>query len=156
MTTSKDESALTRQYLEAEIARLSAVLGLTGSDVPDFVQRDAAWPFMVVAESGELRYLAVERGQLVHEQVTRDPAELLYWAFSSATYRVASRWVLTHPREGEEQRVTRWKYQATLLHALDPEWAERWRAELIEGLADRDDHQLVPTLPPPPPAFAPS
>ncbi|MEU8927109.1 Imm63 family immunity protein [Kitasatospora sp. NPDC048545] len=147
---SKDESALMRQFLEAEIARLSAVIGLTGSDVPDFVQRDGAWPFMVVAEDGALRYLAVERGQLVHEQATRDPAELLYWAFSSATYRLASRWVLKHPRDDEEQRVTRWRRQATLLHAIHPEWAERWRAELIERLSDRDDHQLVPALPPPP------
>ncbi|MFB7911960.1 Imm63 family immunity protein [Kitasatospora sp. NPDC056076] len=151
----KGEAARMRQHLETEIARLSAVVGLTGRDVPTFDNRDGACPFISVGGNGWLSYLALERGELCFQRSTRDPDELLYWAFDSATRELASRWVLKHPREGEDQRVTRWRRHATLLHALHPAWAQRWRAELIKDLRDEDDHRLVPALPPPPLVLGP-
>lgn len=61
-----------------------------------------------VDEDGLLHFLACERGKQLFDRTTRDAGELLFWAFESATFSFASAWVLRHPKDGEEQRVTRW------------------------------------------------
>ncbi|GAA2145443.1 hypothetical protein GCM10009760_34100 [Kitasatospora kazusensis] len=151
----EDERTRMRRYLETEISRLSALVRLTGGEVPGFTDSDGARPFIRLDEDGRLRQLARERGELVLDRVTRDPRELLYWVFEGATFEAAGAWAVEHPREGEEQRVTIWTRQASLLHVLDPEWARRRRAELVGSLADPADHRLVPALPPPPLLFDP-
>ncbi|SOB81705.1 hypothetical protein SAMN06272789_1844 [Streptomyces sp. 1331.2] len=40
-----------------------------------------------------------------------------------------------------------WKRRAMLLHVMNPDWARRWRAELVERLGPDGDFGLVPDLP---------
>ncbi|WP_371619911.1 Imm63 family immunity protein [Streptomyces sp. NBC_00454] len=146
-----ESKALMEQHLKVEIGRLSSLIGLTGWYVPTFDNRDGAHPFITACENGELVYRAFERGEPCFERCTCDPDELLYWAFDDATARLARDWTnKQQPLVGEEYLAAKWKRRATLLHAMHPEWAERWRAELIEHLGPEGDQHLVPTLPPPP------
>ncbi|MFJ4184983.1 Imm63 family immunity protein [Kitasatospora sp. NPDC089509] len=144
------KAARIQRRLENEIALLSATIGLTDRNVPTFVNHDGASPFMLVGGNGVFCYLALERGKLCFERSTRDPDELLYWAFDDVTADVALEWTNEQHLVGEEHLAAKWKRRATLLHALDPEWAKRWRAELVEALGPEGEHHLVPTLPPPP------
>jgi hypothetical protein len=147
---STDERERMQAYLEAEIARLSAVLRLTPWETPGFVRLEGVSPSMSVGPDGELYQRAFERGELLFERTTRDPDELLYWAFEAVTGYLAHLWVRDHPEADRGRTNPRWERQVSLLHALNPRWAERWCAELRQG---RDDCPLVPALPPPPPVF---
>ncbi|NEA53500.1 hypothetical protein G3I60_04860 [Streptomyces sp. SID13666] len=145
-----------RQHLEIEIARLSAAIGLTGWYVPTFDNRDGACPYIIAGGNGVMSYLALERGVLCFQRSTRDPDELLCWAFDDATADLALDWANKQHLVGEEHLAAKWKRRATLLHAMNPEWANRWRAELIEALGPEGAHHLVPALPPPPLVLDPS
>ncbi|MFE2407569.1 Imm63 family immunity protein [Kitasatospora sp. NPDC059408] len=149
MTT--DRAARMRRHLEAEIARLGAAIGL--KDGPTFENHDGARPFILVCGDGTLQYLALERGVICFSRTTRDPDELLYWAYADATASLALHWTNKRGLTGEKHLAAKWKRRATLLHSLNPEWAKRWRAELIETLGPEGEHHLVPTLPPPPAAI---
>ncbi|MFJ8623418.1 Imm63 family immunity protein [Kitasatospora sp. NPDC093550] len=144
------EAARMRQHLETEIARLGAAIGLKGRDVPTFVNHDGAHPFISVG-NGVLAYLALERGALCFEHTTRDPDELLFWAFRDATALPALAWANERQYTGDGHLAARWQRRAVLLHTLDPAWARRWRDELAETLGPEHEHRhLLPALPPPP------
>lgn len=147
---SGDERTRVRRYVEDRLARLGRLVGLPAERLPGFENRDGAYPFIEIGGDGELRLLAYERGAKVMDLRTRDPEELLYWAFRDATFEAAGVWARRHPREGEAFRVTLWRRQFALLHTLSPAWAGRRRDELVASLRDPDDIRLVPELPLPP------
>jgi hypothetical protein len=142
-----DGATRMRCYLEAEIARLSAIIRLPPQDVPGFVNCDGGRPFLVVEDTGLLRERAFERGRPVLDRDTNDPDELLYWAFATATFSFGMRLALMHPVGSEQQRVTLWRHQALLLHVLHPSWQERWRKELAQSLRNPADRDRIPALP---------
>lgn len=146
---SEDEQVRVRRCLEGRLAELGRLAGLSDRQVPGFGFRGGAYPFIEVGGDGELRYLAHERGRKVLELVTRDPEELLYWAFRDSAFEAAGVWARRHPREGEPFRVTLWRRQFSLLHVLRPAWARRRREELVASLRDPEHVRLVPALPPP-------
>lgn len=130
--------------LEAEIARLGAIIDAPASTLITFDNRDGACPFVRVVD-GEFHWQANERGQIVEHRVAADRDELLYWAFADTTREMAYGPAVA----GEQQRVTVWRRQFELLHRLDPRWAQRQRRELAESLADPNDVALIPPLPGP-------
>ncbi|CAL9336942.1 Imm63 family immunity protein [Streptomyces sp. enrichment culture] len=144
---SGDEQARVRRYVAERIAELGRLAELPAERLPGFENRDGAYPFIEVGRDGELRYLAYERGRKVLDLRTRDPQELLYWAFRDATYEAAGVWASRHPREAEEYRVTLWRRQFAMLHTLRPAWARRRREELVASLRDPAHIRLVPGLP---------
>ncbi|MFJ8692333.1 Imm63 family immunity protein [Streptomyces roseolilacinus] len=146
----EDERTRVRRYLEGRLAESGRLAGLSGGRLPGFEPCDGAYPFVEIGEDGELRYLAYERGRKVLELVTRDPEELLYWAFRDSTFEAAGAWARRNPHEGEAFRVTLWRRQFSLLHALRPQWARRRREELLASLPGPEHTRLVPPLPPPP------
>ncbi|MGW6918732.1 Imm63 family immunity protein [Kitasatospora sp. NPDC054939] len=147
MTGPQHEQTRTRRYLEAELRRLAAVAGLPAGALAGFEDHDGAQPFIGFGEDGELCFRASERGRRVLDLTTRDPDELLYWAFAAATHESAGGWAVQHGRPDEPYRVTLWRRQFELLAALRPAWAQRRRSELLASLPDPADHPLVPPLP---------
>ncbi|MFI6156357.1 hypothetical protein ACIBCA_27140 [Kitasatospora sp. NPDC051170] len=139
---STDERSPQQASLEAEIARLSALIGLTPYQTPDFTYLEGATPAMFVDPDGTLHQRYFERGELVTERSTRDPDELLYWAFEAATAHVAHFWAEAHPEEPGDHTTRK----LSLLHALHPHWAIRFHGELTSP------HPEL-TLPPPAPTF---
>jgi hypothetical protein len=121
----------TRETLQAEIARLAAVVGAIGHDVADFNPHvDAGCPYIELGPDAQLRWIVKERGQLVEQRTTRDPDELLYWCFEATTFALGTRWEASHRDETRDPRERLWAKQFEMLNRLNPEWAQRWRREL--------------------------
>ncbi|WP_031069336.1 Imm63 family immunity protein, partial [Streptomyces sp. NRRL WC-3742] len=126
---STDERSPLQASLEAEITRLSALIRLTPYQTPNFTFLEGATPAMFVDPDGTLHQRYFERGELVSERSTRDPDELLYWAFEAATAHAAHFWATNHPEEPGDYPTRKLARQLSLLHALHPHWAARLRTE---------------------------
>jgi hypothetical protein len=142
-----DATEEVRDFLAQELDRMAAAAGLDPVLLPGFEPRDGGYAFIELGGGGELRLRACERGRLVRELVTHDPRELLYWALRDASFEAAGRWAARNRQRGEAYRVTLWRRQFAMLHALEPEWAARRRTELIDSLPTPEDVALVPDLP---------
>ncbi|MFJ8039124.1 hypothetical protein ACIRBX_01255 [Kitasatospora sp. NPDC096147] len=118
------------RYVEGEINRIGDLLGIPVRSRVTLVNRDGGHPFVVVSPSGGYQHLAFDRGELVTSRRTCDLDELLYWAITDCLRGSAAEWPLT----------------ASMLYAISPAWAERWRAELAEHTPGED----LPDLPPAP------
>lgn len=129
----------------AETDRLAGLIGLRGADVISFDPHvDGAHPYLEMADDGLVHWRVRDHGQLLEDRTTRDPDEVLYWAFVAATWQVASDWELRHRAEEADPRVGVWAKQAELLARLDPVWAQRWRRELAARIPH--DVDLLPDL----------
>jgi hypothetical protein len=136
----------TRAALEAEIARLAAVIGAEDHYVVGFDPYvDYGYPYIEIGTGGLLHWIVKERGQVLEHRVTTERDEVLYWSFQSATFSLASTWELHHRDPAQDSRIRLWAKQAELLHALDPAWARRWRDELAQKIPSAVP--LMPLLP---------
>ncbi|WP_229075576.1 Imm63 family immunity protein [Actinoplanes sp. DH11] len=144
----RDAGPETRATLESEVRRLGALIGAEEPDLVSFERRDGGHPTVEVDDEGFYHYVVIERGEELQHRRTGDRDEILYWALESTTQTMAGRWAQHHPADGQEHRVTRWIKQFELLHALNPAWAQRRRAELIEFLSPTNlPEEGVPPLP---------
>lgn len=146
-THSREMLAATREVLETEISRLAELIGASSYQLVSFNPYvDAGCPYIEIDEDGQLHWIVKERGQLLEHRTTRDPDELLYWAFQSTTFDLASHWEAQHRDDSKDFRVGLWARQAELLHRLNPLRAQRWRRNL--AACQPGDNDLMPDLPP--------
>lgn len=133
-------------------------LGIPGSELIAFSNRDAAYPFVEVHD-GILHWVVVERGQELLRRTTGDLDEFLRWVALDATFSMALQWERGQRSRFPEDRDTRIGWlakQVELLGRLDTEWAERFRAGIPAQcpgvrLEDVDAHPLDdPPAPPGP------
>ncbi|MHA3946415.1 Imm63 family immunity protein [Cellulomonas bogoriensis] len=139
-----------RAHLTRQISRLATEFGLEGDDgVPSFSADGESAPAVRVDASGRMHYVARERGRTIFDRTTHDPQELLYWCAKGMAYHAA--WsVPVAPESAQDRRALIFATQARLLHRLNPQWAIRWRSEMLaKDWMAHDLAALLPDLPPP-------
>lgn len=100
------ESAYGLEVLQAEVARLAALIGLDQRDVLVFTP-DTSRPYVVIDSDGVYHWRGAATGT---DRATTARDDVLYWSFEAATRKIAH-------DDGERQ--------LDLLRMLDPRWSER-------------------------------
>ncbi|WP_162599942.1 Imm63 family immunity protein [Nocardioides solisilvae] len=130
-------ATFTREQVERAVAEVAARLpGVRPTDLPDFVNRDAGYPFLRI-EGEKLLLLAHERGRECFRQEATELDELLYLCFEKVTKQVAQREELARRRlwsrrDSRRRWFPRW---VELMAGLDPAWGARTRAHVDQVLA---------------------
>ncbi|MDH6145262.1 hypothetical protein P3T35_007317 [Kitasatospora sp. GP30] len=136
--------------VQAAVGDMAAKLGsVSRNDLVAFSPQDGACPFVEV-HGGILHWVVVERGQELQRRTTDNLNELLHWVALDATFSMAVRWELGQRGRFPASRDTRIGWlakQIELLHHLNTEWAEQFRAGIPAQcpgvrLADVDAHPL--------------
>ncbi len=143
---SADKRDRIQASLEAEIKRLCKIINVPPYGVPNFKYLEGPTGCLSVGPDGTLSQGYFERGELLSRRETRDSDEFLYWAFVDATRYTAYTRVRDRPFGGGPKE-REFAQQESLLHALHPRWAERWRSERLGGRCERQDDQPVPKSP---------
>lgn len=128
-----------RAALAPCLERLRAAAGALPRIVADTTNMDAGYPFWGV-EGDVLFFTAHERGAPTFRDETTVLDELLYWICRDAVRQLAGEAAVRSSRR-KDQRRARFAREEELLHAIDPEWGDRCRAEhaaILERYPYRD------------------
>lgn len=116
----------------AEVRRLAAVVDAPANLLPTFGRsEDFARPH-IEFDGTRFHFVVVERGQEYERISSTDPDPILYEAFQSVTFSMATSYELRHRRPGEDFRRQMFDVQLDLLARLSSAWARR-RREAIEA-----------------------
>lgn len=128
----QNERALAR--IRARVRALAKAIDAPARSLPTFgSSEDFARPH--IEAIGEcIYYVVVERGQELARDSFLDDAALLERAFGDVTFEMACDFELRHRRANEDSRRQLFAKKLELLGALDPGWATRERARLVEIL----------------------
>jgi Immunity protein 63 len=128
---------VTEEVLREKIRRVASIIGCGRYDVIGFNSGiDNAYPYVQIGPGDELHWMVRERGEILADLVTRDVDELLYWIFSSVTGDMATRWECDNRVGDQDSRIAMWNKHVELLAMLNPDWAMRWRHELLRRVPD--------------------
>ncbi|MFE2726846.1 Imm63 family immunity protein [Kitasatospora sp. NPDC059327] len=143
---STDKRDRIQACLEAEIKRLCAIIKVPPYGVPNFTYLEGPSGCLSVRPDGTLFQGYFERGELLSERETRDCDEFLYWIFVDAASYTAYTRARDRPLGGgpTERELA---HQESLLHALNPRWAERRRRERLGGRHEHQDDRPAPEAP---------
>ncbi|PKN26495.1 MAG: hypothetical protein CVU65_05450 [Deltaproteobacteria bacterium HGW-Deltaproteobacteria-22] len=129
-------TATTLDGLRKAIKRVAAIISAPGDLLPTYgSSRDFGYPHIEIDHSG-YHYVVVERGNELERRTTRDPHELLFWVFDSATSSMAGDFELEHRVEGQDSRRISFEKKLELLGQLDSAWQAR-AAEEQKAILER-------------------
>lgn len=83
---------------------------------------------------GFYHFKYVERGSISTDAKTKDPNDVLYWLYQSATFEDACQFELLHRTGGEDFRRVLFEKQLSLLKRIGIEYYERRNREISEIL----------------------
>src|SRR5262249_40027067 len=107
------------------VVRLAGLLGVADSKLPTFgYSLDWGTPHIEVDRAG-YHYVVVDHGKELKRVSTTELDELLYNAFASITFDLASTYELHHRLPGNDSRRLLFQHQVELMTRLNPEWARR-------------------------------
>ncbi len=90
---------------------------------------DDATPFVEI-RNGRYHYVISERGTEYERLATFDIKELLYWIFRSIAFNISSDYAAKNPVQNFEHRRIAFNKQLEYLAKINPEYANRERAEI--------------------------
>ena len=85
----------------------------------------------------EYHVIATDRGLETKRMITRSEDDALYWLISEVVFDLACQFEVEHHVAGRDYRRQIFGKRVELLHAINPEWALRERAQIGEILLEK-------------------
>ncbi|TGM10684.1 hypothetical protein EHQ81_18835 [Leptospira selangorensis] len=85
---------------------------------------------------GYYHFKYIERGKASTDRKTKDPNDIFYWLYQSATFENACKYELIHRIEKQDFRRILFEKQLSLLKSIGIEYYERRKKEISDTLVN--------------------